>query len=51
MTQKMMRLFNTVTEARSYLRTNHGMTIARAKHYVENHTTMKNGNKVWVVLP
>ena len=51
MTQKMMKLFSNVTEARSYLRTNNSMTVAAAKQYVDRHTTMTNGNKVWVVLP
>ena len=51
MTQKMMRLFSNVTEARTYLRENNGMTVAAAKIYVDKHTTMTNGNKVWVVLP
>ena len=51
MTQKMMKLFTNVTEAKTYLRENYGMTVARAKIYVYNHTTMRNGNKVWVILP
>lgn len=51
MTQKMMKLFSNVTEARSYLRENNGMTVAAAKIYVARHTTMTNGSKVWVVLP
>ena len=51
MTQKMMKLFTNVTEARTYLRENYSMAVARAKIYVDRHTTMTNGNKVWVVLP
>ena len=51
MTEKMMKLFANITEARSYLRTNNSMTVAQAKQYVDKHTTMTNGNKVWVVLP
>lgn len=51
MTQKMMRLFNNLTEARTYVRSETGWTIARTKQYVDNNITMRNGNKVWVVLP
>jgi len=51
MTQKFMKLFSDVTEARSYLRTNNSMTVAQAKQYVDKHTTMRNGDTIWVVLP
>ena len=51
MTQRMMRLFNTVTEARTYVKNVQSISLAKAKIYVQNNTTNKIGNKVWVILP
>jgi hypothetical protein len=51
MTQKMMRLFNTVSEAKTYVKNETGWTVDRANQYVDNHIINRNGDKVWVVLP
>jgi len=51
MTQKMMRLFNTITEATTYIKNETGWDETKSLSYVNSHTTMKNGDKVWVVLP
>ena len=51
MTQRMMRLFDNVTQARTFIREDQGFTIAKAKEYVEKNTVQKVDNKVWVILP
>ena len=51
MTQRMIRLFNTVTEARTYVKEIQSISLAKAKTYVHNNTANKIGNKVWVILP
>jgi hypothetical protein len=51
MTQKMMRLFNTIAEATTYIQNEKGWTSIRSLGYVNNHITMRNGDKVWVILP
>ena len=49
--KKMIRLFDNVTQARTFIREDQGMTIAKAKEYVEKNTVNKIDNKVWVILP
>ena len=54
MTQKVMRLFNTITEARTYIKNDQSISLTRAKEYVERNTVLTNGvtgSKVWVILP
>jgi hypothetical protein len=51
MTQRMMRLFDTVTEARTYVKENQSISLEKAKTYVQNNTVNTVGNKVWVILP
>ena len=54
MTQKLMRLFNTKTEAQTYVKNNQSISLAKAKKYVERNTVLTNGatgNKIWVILP
>jgi hypothetical protein len=51
MTQKMMRLFDTVSEATTYIKNETGWTQLKSEQYVNNSITMRNGDKVWVVLP
>jgi hypothetical protein len=54
MTQKMMRLFNTLAEARTYIKNDQSISLAKAKEYVERNTVLTNGvagNKIWVILP
>jgi len=54
MTQKVMRLFNTLTEARTYIKNDQSISLTRAKEYVERNTVLTNGvtgSKVWVILP
>jgi hypothetical protein len=51
MTQRMMRLFNNVTEARTFIKNDQGISLAKAKLYVEKNTVNKVDNKVWVILP
>jgi hypothetical protein len=51
MTQKMMRLFNTVTEAVTYVKNELSISSAKAKVYVTNNTANKVDDKVWVILP
>ena len=54
MTQKMMRLFNTLTEARTYIKNDQSISLAKAKEYVERNTVLTNGatgSKIWVILP
>ncbi len=47
----MMRLFNNVTEARTFIKNDQGISLAKAKLYVEKNTVNKVDNKVWVILP
>ena len=54
MTQKMMKLFNTKTEAQTYVKNDQSISLAKAKKYVERNTVLTNGetgNKLWVILP
>ena len=47
----MMRLFNTVTDATTFIKNDQGMTLANAKLYVEANIANKVDDKVWVILP
>lgn len=47
----MMKLFDTVSEATNYVKNETGWTDLKSEQYVNNHITMRNGDKVWVVLP
>ena len=49
--QRMMKLFNTVAEARTYIKNDQGISLANASNYVERYTVNQVGDKVWVVLP
>ena len=54
MTQKMMKLFNTRAEARTYIRNDQSISLEKAKEYVERNTVLTNGvtgSKIWVILP
>jgi len=51
MTRKMMRLFDTVTEAVTYIKNELSISSAKAKVYVENSTVNTVDDKVWVILP
>ena len=51
MTRRMMRLFENVTQARNYIKEDQGISLAKAKAYVEKNTVNKIDNKVWVILP
>ncbi len=54
MTQKLIRLFNTKTEAQTYVKNDQSISLTKAKEYVERNTVLTNGatgNKVWVILP
>lgn len=43
MTQKMMKLFNTLAEARTYIRNDQSISLEKAKEYVERNTVLTNG--------
>ena len=47
----MMRLFENVTQARTFIKNDQGISLAKAKLYVEKNTVNKVDNKVWVILP
>ncbi len=54
MTQKLIRLFNTKTEAQTYVKNDQSISLTKAKEYVERNTVLTNGatgSKVWVILP
>ena len=51
MTKRMMRLFDNVTQARTFIREDQGISLAKAKVYVERNTVKQVDNKVWVILP
>ena len=52
MTQRMMRLFNTVTEAKEYLKSNNDMNDNTAELYVKNNTAkILDNDKLWVIVP
>ncbi len=54
MTQKLIRLFNTKTEAQTYVKNDQSISLTKAKEYVERNTVLTNGatgNKIWVILP
>ena len=43
MTQKMMKLFNTLAEARTCIRNDQSISLEKAKEYVERNTVLTNG--------
>jgi hypothetical protein len=51
MTQRMMRLFDTVTEAVTYIKNELSISSTEAKVYVTNNTVNTVGSKIWVILP
>lgn len=51
MTRKMMRLFDTVTEAVTYIKNELSISSTEAKVYVTNNTVNTVDDKLWVILP
>ena len=51
MTQRMMRLFNTINEAYEYIKSDQGISLKKAKVYVDQSIAQRIDEKVWVVLP
>ena len=51
MTQRMMRLFNTIDEAYEYIKSDQGITLKKAKVYVDKSIANRIDDKVWVILP
>lgn len=47
----MMRLFATIDEAYQYIKSDQGITLKKAKVYVDRSITQRIDEKVWVVLP
>jgi|TARA_B100001057_G_scaffold87953_3_gene83917 hypothetical protein len=51
MTQRMMRLFNTIDEAYEHIKSDQGISLKEAKVYVDQSIAQRIDEKVWVVLP
>jgi len=51
MTQRMMRLFNTIDEAYQFVKSDQGITLKKAKVYVDKSIANRIEDKVWVILP
>ena len=47
----MMRLFNTIDEAYEYIKSDQGITLKKAKVYVDKSIANRIDDKVWVILP
>ena len=44
------RLFQTVDDAVSYVRTNRSLSLKKAKAYVKQNTVIKDDNFLWVMI-